>query len=129
MERKLFLQRLEQLAELKPIKPPATAKRREADGPEVIQRGLDTIVLDQKENETLAYRVKRLKEKSRPCEHCDRVVKDQTIAIRFLGYPEPHRRETCSTCRKTKNPETGAFDLFDLQANNFFTSYFRKRNK
>jgi len=129
MDPKLFQERLAELAELKPIKPATTAATRAPVEPEEIIRHGQVFTVSKKDNPSWLYQVKKLKTQAKQCEHCDRVVKDQTIAIRFLGYPEPHRRETCSVCRKTKNPETGAFDLPDMQANNFFTSYFRKRNK
>jgi len=129
MDPKLFQERLAELAELKPIKPATTAATRAPVEPEEIIRHGQVFTVSKKDNPSWLYQVKKLKTEAKQCEHCDRVVKDQTIAIRFLGYPEPHRRETCSVCRKTKNPETGAFDLLDMQANNFFTSYFRKRNK
>ena len=129
MDRKLFLQKLEQFAELKPIKPPATAKRRESQGPEVIQRGLDCIVLDQKDNETLSYQVKKLKTKSKQCQYCDNVVKDQIFSKRWLGYPAPHWREKCHSCNLTRNPETGEFELTDYRSNIVFTTFLRDKNK
>ena len=129
MDQKLFLERLQQFAELKPIKPPATAKRRESDGPEVIQRGLSTMVLDQKANETLTYQVKKLKTSSKQCQHCDRVVKDQIISRRCVGHPEPHWREKCHSCNLTRHPETGKFELTEYRSNIVFTTFFRHRNK
>lgn len=129
MDPTLFQQRLAEFAELRPIRPPVGPANREATVPEEIVRNGHTLTISKKHNPSWQYEIKKLKTQSRPCEHCDRVVLDQVISIKYLTYPEPHRRESCNVCHKTMNPETGLFDLSTAQCGNVFTTYFRKRNK
>ena len=129
MDPKLFHERLAEFAELRPMKPPTGPAVREAAVPEEIIRNGHKLTISKKDNPSWPYEVKKLKTQSKKCQHCDRVVKDQVISIKYLNYPEPHRRESCNSCLKTLNPETGKFDLTSVQAPNFFATYFRKKNK
>lgn len=129
MDQEEFIKRLAQFAELKEIKPPKTAGRREASEEEIIERNGKILVLDKDTNPTLTYEVKKLKNSARACDYCDQKVKDQVISKRWLNFPKGHWRESCNSCKMTKNPETGCFDIKDIAAPAFFASYFYHRNK
>ena len=129
MEHNEFIERLKELAEVKAIRPAKTAAFREAAETEVIERQGEVFELDKDSNQTWAYEVKKLKNTVRKCDYCDDLVKNQVINKRVLFHPEPHWRETCNSCKMTRNPETGKFDIKDIKVAAFFITYFSKRNK
>ena len=129
MDHDEFLNKLNQFAELRAIRPARNAGAREAQEDAVIERHGKTIVLDYKNNQTWAYEVKKLKKQVRICDYCGDPAKNQVITKRYLTYPEPHWREKCNACDLTKNPETGKFEIKKHQEQAFFVSYFLHRNK
>lgn len=129
MDPKDFLEKLNEYAEVKPIKPPKNGGTREADEPEEIVRQGQSFIIDKDTNPSWALEVKKLKTKPRDCEYCDKTVVNQIVNKRLLTFPVLHWRETCNICRMTKNPNTGKFDVEDNRVNPVFSSYFYHKNK
>lgn len=129
MDHELFRKRLAEFAELKAARPPRNPCLREASEPEDIYRAGQEFQITKDLNPTLAVEIKKMKPVKRNCQHCGLVVTNQVIQKRLLSFPEMHWRETCSSCKMTKNPETGKFDLEEVRSKNFFVSYFHNKNK
>ena len=129
MKQDEFERRLAEFAEVKALRPPTTPNRRETDEPEDIFRQGVEFQIDRKNNPTWALEVKKLKPQVRKCEYCGDEVIKQTFNKRIVQYPRPFWKESCSSCRRVKNPITGKFDLTEYESVNFFTTYFRNRDK
>lgn len=129
MDPKVFLNKLNEYAELKPVRPARSGGVREADEPEEITRHGQSFLIDKDTNPSWAVQIKKLKALPRPCDYCDQMVINQKFNKRILHFPEMHWRESCSSCGLTKNPTTGKFDLTENRANSFYCSYFTNKNK
>jgi hypothetical protein len=119
-----YLTKLEQLAEVKALKPPKNPGVREANEPEEITREGQIFTITKDDNPSWPVEVKKLKRAARPCDYCENIVKNQTFSKRILTYPVKHWRESCDVCSMTKNPTTGEFDIPNSRANIFFTNFF-----
>lgn len=121
-----FLNNLSALAEIKPIKPPATPSRRELDEPNLILRDGLTFTVDKNSNPTWAYEIKKIKQ-SVPCPDCGKKnARGRVVNIRRCEYPEPHWSKSCNICKNHWNPLTGEFDCTVHQASNNWVSYFKR---
>lgn len=126
MKPEVFLNQLQQLAELKEIRPPMESGRREATEPEQIIRGLESFEISKHENKTWAYAVKKITH-SVPCPDCGKKnAKGRVVNIRLCEYPKPHWSKSCNICKQHYNPLTGEFDATVHQASNCWVSFFKK---
>jgi hypothetical protein len=110
MDPKLFRQRLEELAELKVVKEPRTADRREAEDADSIWRDGKEYVINPKDNPTLNIAIARIKPMIKACEDCGLMVEDRLVHVKIYDNPYPHWRKNCISCKMTEHPLTGCFD-------------------
>jgi hypothetical protein len=129
MDKDQYLQRLKEIAEVKRVKEPTTSAFRMPDEPESIFRNGEEIVISKKENPTQAYQITRLKPIIKPCEDCGLVVENRIVSHKIYSFPHAHWRTNCENCRRTKNPETGKFDVDFKNSQSVFISFFSNRNK
>lgn len=129
MEHKKFIETLSQLAEIAPTKPPVGPSIRKATQPESVWRQGQELVIDHKKNSTLGVKVKRIKHKPQVCEDCHLVVVNRVVNKKIYQYPQRHWRESCENCRKTRNPETGVFDVDTEKSQPVFITFFLNRDK
>lgn len=130
MNKELFLQRLEQLAELKRSKitrQPGCAH--DPDSACDIFRNGETFIIDKDNNKTWHYEIARLKPIIKPCEDCGRLCEDRTTTKSLLTFPKRHWRTYCGGCQRVFNPETQQYDLTLSKAQAFFVTYLKQRDK
>ena len=127
MKEDLFVQRLQELAEVRKVKAPRDPGARATDGHCDIFRNGETYLLDKDNNSTWAYEIKRLKPIIKPCEDCGVECKDRKILRSLYTFPKKHWRTHCNGCNRVKNPVTGVFDLLPMQAQNHFVAFFKKQ--
>jgi hypothetical protein len=106
MKQEEFIQRLEQFAEIKPVKMPIHGNARKASEACDIFRNGETFFIDNKNNKTLGYEIKRLKTVKTACEDCGKQVQDRRIWNRVMFTPQRHWRKTCSACNLNQHPVT-----------------------
>ena len=95
--------------------------KRGGGDPIEVQRGLRTIVIEGEDNNpTIGVVVEKILSNVRACEGCNRQVKDRKVEYKLHQTPKRHWRERCSTCGKTRDPETGKFSLTDPMAHRHF---------
>ena len=111
MDPKLFKQRLEQFAELKQLKAPKTAAIRQTGEPETVFRGGEEFSVDQDNNPTIGWGIKKIKPHVAVCEDCRRVVEDRCVEIRRYDTPVKHWRSHCKPCGMVENPYTKEFSI------------------
>lgn len=126
MKQEQFIQQLEQLAEIKPVKVPVHGNRREAREACDIFRNGETVYIDNKNNKTLGYEIKRLKTVKTACEDCGKQVQDRRIWNRIMYTPSRHWRKTCSSCNLTQHPETKQFTVSNNRVLEVFREYLNK---
>lgn len=129
MDKELFKQRLEQLAQLKPA--PKNRQPRNPDQLDVcdVFRNGQTEIIDPKNNSTWALEIKEIKPIIKPCEDCGRECQDRKTTKTLYTYPQRHWRSYCGGCQRTYNPETKEFDLKPNQAGVFFLRYLKQADK
>jgi len=110
MDPKLFRQRLEELAELKVIKEPRNANRREAEDVDTVWRNGEEFLIDPKDNPTLNLGIAKIRPITKPCDDCGEIVTNRRVEIKVYDNPYPHWRKNCVTCKMTEHPLTGRFD-------------------
>lgn len=126
MKNEDFLNKLSDLADVKPINPPSTPSRREADEPNEILRDGKTFWVDKNTNPTWAYEIKKLKQ-PQSCSDCGKKnARGRVVNIRLCEYPKPHWSKSCNICKQHYNPLTGEFDCTVHQASNNWVSYFKR---
>lgn len=79
-------------------------------------------------NTTLPARIKKLKIQTTICADCDRRC-DQGRRVEKQLYKtvKEHWRERCATCKMTRNPNTGKFDLTDRYAAGVWANWLRSK--
>lgn len=120
MDPKQFYDKLKQYGELKQVKVPKTAARREADEPDTIYRHGQEFTIDEQNNPTRSLIYKCLHPKIEACEDCDQIVTDRVIHSKVYQYPIPHWRQQCQHCQLFQNPKTGVYDLTSQETSNAF---------
>ena len=112
MDPKLFEQRLRELAQIKPARPPRTAESgREATVTDSVWRNGEQFEIDKDNNPTLSWEIVKLHPQIKPCESCGLEVEDRTVEQKRCEHPVLHWRRRCSGCRFYQHPETGEFSL------------------
>lgn len=129
MQQEEFLRRLRELAEIRSVKVPRTAGRREAEEPEEIWRQGQKIEISRRDNPTLAIEVVKLKSPAQACEDCGRVSANRCVNTIQYTYPLKHWRRHCATCNLVQNPTTGQFDIEMSKSQIFFVNYYKKQDK
>lgn len=127
MDPKEYKQRLEELAEIVPIKVPHH-KGRKPDEPVVVHRNGEEIVIPEDSNHTLTYKIKKIKNDVRKCEDCNKRVKNRTISRKLYQYPIRHWRNLCNNCSMFQHPETGRYMLVGVSAQNAWNSWLKKNH-
>ena len=113
MDKKLFRQQLEQLAEIKDRKPPRGPNHRpvieyitevDEDGEEY------QVPVEVKENPTLGFDLIKVKDHVAICElGCGDIVTNQRIERRYCETPQPHWRTKCANCGCFVSPDGVGF--------------------
>lgn len=129
MNNEEFLQRLKEIAYVKPIREATGPAIRMPTEPEPVFRNGKEFLISKDNNPTQAYQVTRLKPITKPCEDCGLVVENRVVSHKIYSFPHAHWRTNCENCRRTKNPETGKFDVDFKQSQSVFISFFSNRNK
>lgn len=127
MEHDIFIQRLQELAEIKRVKVPKSGGLREADTACDIFRNGETFIIDKDNNSTWAYEIKKIRPIIQNCSDCGKECKDRKITKSVYIFPKRHWRTHCSGCNRVWNPETKQFDLLPTQAQSHFTSWIKKQ--
>ncbi len=128
MENELFIKRLQELAEVKRLKPPRHPNLREADSPEPVFRNGYEFVVTKDDNPTLSYEIVKLKPIVKDCEDCGKCsVENRSVQKKLYSFPYAHWRESCGHCKLTKDPETGEFSIPNNIVNPFFVRYLNSK--
>jgi hypothetical protein len=102
MDNELFIQRLKELAQLKPVN---------------------------RTNPSEGFEIKQIKHQAKPCDDCGKEVINRRIWNRVLFTPERHWRKTCSGCNLNQHPETGKYTISQNGAKAFFSTFINNRDK
>lgn len=127
MDPKEYRRRLEELADIVPIKV-KNHKGRNPDEPIVVHRDGEEILIPEDNNHTLAYQVKRLKNDVRKCDDCNKKVKNRTTTKKKYSYPLAHWRLMCNNCNMFQHPETGKFCLVGVATQNVYTQWLKRQH-
>jgi hypothetical protein len=93
--------------------------------PEIESRIVYETVKPDDENPTRSLQILKIIHEPKPCEACGLIVTDRQTHKRLYQQPLPHWRESCRTCLKLKNPDTGCFDLTQKDSYNFYFQRFK----
>lgn len=126
MDPKKFKQQLEEFAELEVIKVRNHTGRTQ-DEPIVVRRDNKDLAIDADNNQTLTYKVKKIKNQINKCPDCNKSVKNRTVTIKLLTFPMKHWRYSCNNCNLTQDPQTGKYTLKGIKAQNVWHSYLRSK--
>lgn len=129
MEHNKFIQQLSEFAEITAIKIPAGPKIRQPKESQAVYRQGQEIAIDPKANPTQGVKIKRVKHQPKACEDCHLIVENRVVQKKIYEYPLRHWRENCSTCSKTRHPETGLFDIDTERSQSYFIAYLWNKNK
>ena len=130
MKQELFIQLLEQYAELK-VERVAIASGEQTSrlGVEVIERQGQQFELSATHNPTLNVKIKQLKPIIKSCEDCGKECQDRVVTKNLYSFPHKHWRRYCNGCQRVFNPETQQYDLTVNKAQPFFTAYLKQQDK
>ena len=126
MDHKTFKEKLQEVAEIKHIKPahshePAELNTAIIDG--------EQVELTNQFNPTLGFELLKVKTSSRLCElGCGCIVENQVIEKRLCYQPQKHWRTRCN-CGNYVNPQGDGFIKGGAQIAAAFISYFNENNK
>lgn len=131
MDKKLFRQRLEQLAVVKDRKPARNSgQRTEYEWTtEIDENGeeIDVKIPIKLTNDTLGIDLVKIKPTDRVCElGCGKIVTDQKIERKMHIFPAKHWRTRCANCNLTVSPD-GSELLSSTKANAAFQYYVKYR--
>lgn len=126
MDDKEYLERLQEFAEIVPIKGAAIPREPEEDEVVTINRGGYSFQIDKNNNSTWGYEIKKMKPCENRCEHCGCQVTNQVIAMKWYHSPQEHWRKTCTSCKMTYNPITKKFDIPYQMSQQFFYEFLKK---
>lgn len=129
MEQDKFIQRLQELAEITAIKIPIGPKYRQSKDGEVVYRQGQEIRLDPKANPTMGVKIKKLKPQVKKCEDCSLSLSNRVVTKKLYTFPRDHWRTNCEGCGRTRNPETGLFDIDTERSQSVFISFFNRGDK
>jgi hypothetical protein len=124
MDPKEFKQRLEELAELEVIKAKALPQRAPEETVTVWRNG-EEVAIDDDNNPTLTYKVKKLKQEKQPCVDCGKSVANRTVVRKLLNYPATHWRNHCNNCNSTQDPRTGEYRLKGAASYNVWNQFIK----
>lgn len=125
MDPKEFKRRLEELAEIQLTKVAGKAQRKPDETVTVWRNGQE-IEIPEKDNHTLHYKIKKIKNETQKCVDCNRRVKNRTITKKLYSYPVNHWRRLCNNCNLIEHPETGKFCLLGAATQNVYIQYLRR---
>lgn len=109
MDNKLLKEFIQQVAEVKELKPVTDGSRPPDDGTQVVYQG-KWIEIDRKNNPTLGFKFIKLKPVERLCQlGCGSIVPDQIVERRHAIHPKPHWRTRCASCQKYVHPSGEGF--------------------
>jgi hypothetical protein len=132
MDKNELRQRLEQVAELKDIKPPRTANYRPAIEyiTEVDELGEEyQVPVEITENPTLGFQLVKLKDQHRVCElGCGEIVTNQVIEKRYGQTPKSHWKTRCKNCDCYLTPDGLGFIKGGHQIQHAYMKYFNMVN-
>jgi hypothetical protein len=128
MDKNELRQRLEQVAELKDIKPPRTCNYRPAIEyiTEVDEDGEEyQVPVEITENPTLGFQLVKLKDQHRVCElGCGDIVTNQVIEKRHGQTPKSHWKTRCKNCDHYVSPDGLGFIKGGHQIQHAYMKYF-----
>jgi recombinational DNA repair protein RecR len=122
MEQNKFITKLQELANICKVKPPAHGNMRSASKDNEIFRNGKIITIKKNDNSTLNWAIKDVKHTAKSCEDCGRQVVNRRIWRRICYSPDRHWRTTCSICKLTQHPESGKY----VVPNNIVVTVFRR---
>lgn len=132
MDKKEFRTLLEQVAELKDIKPARTANYRPAIEyiTEVDEDGEEyQVPVEITENPTLGFQLIKLKDQHRLCElGCGEIVTNQIIERRYAQTPKKHWRTRCKNCDCYLGPDGKDFIKGSHAVQHAFARYFNDKS-
>jgi hypothetical protein len=124
MDSKEFKQRLEEFAELEIIKARALPQRSPEETVTVWRNG-EQVAIEDDNNPTLMYRVKKLKQDKTACVDCGKLVVNRVVVKKLLTFPIRHWRNHCNHCNSTQDPRTGEYKLKGAASNNAWTQFLK----
>jgi len=80
-------------------------------------------------NESRNLRIKAVKPIAQSCPDCHLPCKDRKIQWFRITAPINIWREHCTACKRSRNPETGDFDLLPCRFTAVATKYVRSKEK
>ena len=125
MDNEEFLRRLNELAELQVIKVASPAKRKPEDEV-IVWRNGQAIEIDDTDNPTLYYKIKKLKSDVRKCDDCSKKVKNRTVTKKLYAYPVKHWRKLCNNCNMFEHPDSGKYCLVGASTQNVYIQYLKR---
>jgi hypothetical protein len=132
MDKNEFRKRLEQVAELKDIKPARTANYRPAIEyiTEVDEDGEEyQIPVQITENPTLGFDLVKVKDKHELCQlGCGEVVTNQVIELRHATTPKKHWRTRCRNCDCYVSPDGQGFIKGSHAVQHAFAKHFNQES-
>lgn len=130
MKQELFIQLLEQYAELKFNREAVSSGEQTARTPvEIIERQGEQFEVSTKNNPTWNVKIKQLKPIVKSCDDCGLEVKDRRVSATLHSFPQTHWRKNCHSCRQTQDPVTKQFTISTPSAQAYFTAYLKNRDK
>ena len=125
MDPKEYKRRLEELAEIQLIKVAGKAQRK-PDETVTVWRNGEQIEIPEKENHTLYYQVKKIRNEISKCQDCGKRVKRRTTSKKLYHYPVNHWRMMCNNCNLFQHPETGKFCLLGVATQYVYIQWLKK---
>lgn len=111
MDKKKFQEYINQVADveyLKPVKTPGI--RLDNNANDIVRYGDEWVALTAKENPTLGFKFKKLKNSIKPCElGCGEMVENQIVEKRLATTPKTHWRTRCNNCGCYLSPDGEGF--------------------
>lgn len=111
MDKKTLRELVQTVAEIKDVKPATSPTMRLDDTHQNdVRVGDEWIHINKDENETLGFKIVKLKDKVRPCSlGCGMQVANQVVETRLSQHPQPHWRTRCESCKKYVSPDGKGF--------------------
>lgn len=135
MDKKLFEQRLNELAEWRYLKSdtPVSGSKRSRGRKKIKpdpEEDIDDSSDSEQPNQTLSIQVTKMHCQAQVCDDCGRdCPQGRRIEQKVYDHTNyPHWRKRCDACGMTKNPYTGKFDLKGYETHAVWTKYTRGKN-
>ena len=127
MDPKEYKRRLEELAEIQLVKVAGKAQRK-PDEIVTIWRNGEEIEIPEKDNHTLYYKVKKIRNEISKCEDCGKRAKKRTITRKLYTYPINHWRNFCNNCGMFQHPETEKYCLVGGATQNVYIQWLKRNH-